>query len=523
MSFKFLIAATSLILVYFLLNALLCPVNNTLQTITLTPTINQISTNLATSTSEVNNNNQNTPKKIPRNSNLAGINITLSAKSSNTTVNTFKAPSVNASFSTNTQNTTSVSSTSVFSTNFATNTQSSSTSINLNSSSSATSNTNSTNISTANTNPVSASDTTETKKDTSIGRHFTDPDFGTKLIQVTNSSDGQSCTNAYSYWPSFNKDDTKFFLFCDNKSFLYDFDPNNFQITARHDLFPTMPSGGMPNGEDSIWSGTSNNILYAHTGIKLWRLNLNNNSYDLIKDFSANFDNKFLWQMSKSLDDNRFAFTLKDPDQDYNIIGYFVWDKTKNKIIYQINTNTLDEVQLDKSGKYLVVKTGDETKGDVRVKIVNLDNSEVTDLIYGSPDFAPGHSDNGSGILVGADDWNNSLTLRDLSNPKSFKTILSFGSDWTEASHISFLADDESWLLLSLYTPGGLKSGKYHDEIIMVSTDGSATVKELIYHHSVVNDYSDQPHADISRDGKFAIFTSNWDGTRRDVYLLKIK
>jgi hypothetical protein len=346
------------------------------------------------------------------------------------------------------------------------------------------------------------------QQDVGLGRHFIDGDFGSRAIQVTSASDGKACYNAYSYWPSFNKDSTKFFIACDEKPVLYSFDPINFKIISKQDLFA---AGANPDWQDAIWSGTSANILYAQRGLKLWAYNTASRTYALVKDFSGELPGKYLWQMSKSVDDSRFAFTLEDVNNNYARTAYMVWDKTQDKIIYQRAVSALDEVQLDKSGRYLVVKTGVEGKGKVRMTVVDLNTQTATDLL-----------DNGLGTLLGYDNWNNSFTIRNLSDPHNYKTIFSLGNDWTQAAHISFLGNDENWALVSLYTPGGLKAGKYHDEIILVSTNGSGKVKELVKTHSVIKDYWDTPRANISRDGKFVIFSSNWDSLRRDVYLLKV-
>src|SRR5437870_1368108 len=44
------------------------------------------------------------------------------------------------------------------------------------------------------------------------GGKFVDPSFGTTIMRVTDESDGTSCNNFYSYWPTFNLDSTRFFL-----------------------------------------------------------------------------------------------------------------------------------------------------------------------------------------------------------------------------------------------------------------------------------------------------------------------
>src|SRR5262249_32945592 len=98
-----------------------------------------------------------------------------------------------------------------------------------------------------------------------------------------------------------------------------------------------------------------------------------------------------------------------------------------------------------------------------------------------------------------------------------------FGNDWTQGAHLSLLADDEARALVSLYDNGAHTSGRFHDEVIELSTDGSQSVRRLAHHRSLVQGYDDTPRANISRDRCFGAFTSNWAGRRRrHVFPLKL-
>jgi hypothetical protein len=125
--------------------------------------------------------------------------------------------------------------------------------------------------------------------------------------------------------------------------------------------------------------------------------------------------------------------------------------------------------------------------------------------------------------VVGYDNWNNQYTTRNYATPHQFKTVIAFGNDWSQANHLSMLGDDESWCVISNYTAGSAPLGPFRQEIFQTSTDGSQSVRRLAHHHSVYRDYWDTPRADISRDGRFVAFTSNWGSTtRRDVFIIKV-
>ena len=77
---------------------------------------------------------------------------------------------------------------------------------------------------------------------------------------------------------------------------------------------------------------------------------------------------------------------------------------------------------------------------------------------------------------------------------------------------------------MSFYVGNKLRSsGVFQNETIQVATDGSQRVRRLAHPRSVVKEYWDSPRPNISRDGRFVIFTSNvarWG--QRDAYILKV-
>jgi hypothetical protein len=355
---------------------------------------------------------------------------------------------------------------------------------------------------------------------------FVDPTFGTTIMRVTDENDGKENANAYSYWPSFNKDSTRFHINSNGRAITYRFDPAGFKILSKEPLFVRNPLGETPRWEDCIWSGAEPNALYAHTRAELLHYDVAAKRYAVIKNFTNILpQGGLIQQMSKSADDNVFAFSIDVTPGDH--IGYLVWQKDADSILAkQIVSKYIDEVQVDKSGKFLVIKTGQQGKGQVEVQIADLAGGKVENLIDNPPDSAPGHSDNGDGIVIGADNWENRITFRRLTLPHQVRSVLELKNDWSQDYHISLLADDEEWVLVSFYKGAEQKlasSGVFLNEIVQVATDGSGRVRRLAQHRSVVKEYWDSPRANISRDGRFVIFTSNWQaGGQRDVFILKV-
>jgi hypothetical protein len=366
------------------------------------------------------------------------------------------------------------------------------------------------------------------------GGTYVDPTFGTSILRVTDQNDGNDCGVAYSYWPSFNANSTRLHLRCNGRAILYDFDPYGFRLISKRPLFEGATSdNSVGNPEDSIWSSTNPRLIFTHDLNKLWIYDVESKSYSLGGDIKGllrdvyHVNDHHIFQMSKSADDNVFAWL--EEDSNYSKIGYVVYRRDQNRIIFRsLYMSNLDEVQLDKSGRYLTVKTQDQTAGQIRMYIIDLSNGQSTPVRAGNPELACGHSDNGQGISIGIDNFTNTIQRRSLSDPFSISNILEFGNDWSQSFHVSTLASDESWALISGYLNKGSPAtnpGLYHGEIFQVATDGSQRVRRLAHHRSSYNDdYVNSPKANISSDGKFVTYTSNWDGSNiRSVFVLRIE
>ncbi|MCC6526353.1 MAG: hypothetical protein IT373_27145, partial [Polyangiaceae bacterium] len=344
-----------------------------------------------------------------------------------------------------------------------------------------------------------------------------DPTFGTEILRVTDSADGSNCSIAYSYWPSFNVDSTRLQATCSSGAKLFAIDPVDLVLGASEPLFASAPpGGGMPSAEDAIWSGIDPNVIYAHEGQRIWAYNVATHAWTLVKSFAGVLPPGYLWQMSRSIDDNVFAFTVEDTS--WAFVGYAAWQRdTDTMLIHE--SSSLDEVQIDKSGNFLTVQTGLQGAGTIQVRVADLVHGTMVDLTDNGPDYAPAHGDSGVGIMVGNDNWLNRVTYRSLATPHDVQTLLSYGSDWSQAMHTSLLVDGDAHAYVSLY--GSHSTGLFHNEIIAVATDGSGSVYRLAHHRSVMNSYEDAPRANVSRDGCRVAFTSNWGGSgRRDVFVL---
>jgi hypothetical protein len=373
------------------------------------------------------------------------------------------------------------------------------------------------------------------------GKPFTDPTFGTTLMRLTSDADGIDCRNQYSFWPTFNFNSTRLFITCSYKkpgenwnttdTLLYRFDPENFKILKKEVLNLWRAGAGAPDMEDAIWSGSEPDTLYAHDAAVLYAINVANKKLKELKDFGDLFPGRRVRQMSKSANDDIFAFSVQNQgDPDWGTSGFFAWSRSRNQILIKEGNCRHDEVHIDKTGRYLTVNAMSGVP-NIQNRVYDLETGKYEDLTDGPPDYAFDHSDYGTGIAVGFENWTPRITVRKLGSPHKFETIQGpirlrgELTDFSQSVHVSLLADDESWALVSYYLSNKGESSKlYRNEIVLIATDGSGRVRRLAHHHSVFrDDYWDSPRANISKDGRFVAFTSNWGGgARRDVFLLRV-
>ncbi len=350
-----------------------------------------------------------------------------------------------------------------------------------------------------------------------------DPTFGTTILRLTDNADGNSGTQVqYAYWPVFNANSSRIHVvgtYEASRSVFYKFDPTTMTTSNKLVLRTPPPSGWLMERSDMIWSGTDPDVIYGHNEVqKLWGYNVATNSYTLIKDFTSQvIPGGGLYQMSKSLQDDVFAFTLTNASN--NPAGFLVWKRSTDQVLLRQLVANVNEVQVDKSGQFLsVVFNGNNDQ------VWTLATGRYQSLTWGADGFA--HYDSGQGTLLTVGFSLKDLRYRQLNSPHTFTSLLpGYISYATQNDHYSMLADNEQWGMISRYSlSGGPVLDTFDNEIFQVATDGSNRVRRIAHHRSVALSYEAQPRANISRDGRFVAFTSNWGraGGRLDVYVAEI-
>ncbi len=355
-----------------------------------------------------------------------------------------------------------------------------------------------------------------------------DPTFSTTILRVTDGDDSTSyCINDYSNEPPLNIDNTKIRAICQvgyKRLKVWDF--NAASMTRSNGRIQGNPPPGLREYE-AQWSRSAPNKFYAVGLTSLYEITIPDGSSTtwgntLIRDFGTEFVADYITQMSVSDNDDVFAFHYVTNGVG---TGYIVYKRSTNTILLNVSDEgSINEVEIDKSGRYLVALKANATKD---LHVWDLQGTPTRTTIDSLVWFS--HRAMGNGV-VGTSCNTRRLCIRNLATPNSVTFLLPKDS-WsynTQSDHFAMPGGGDAWMVSSRYhINGGSSVNPFDNEIVLIATDGSSRVRRIAHHWSIVinDDYDAQPRASASRDGNFIAFTSNWGnpGGRRDLYLVRVK
>lgn len=358
------------------------------------------------------------------------------------------------------------------------------------------------------------------------GSKVVDPTFGTTILRVTDSSDAATRAGTqYSSLQAFNKDNTYlagYIRSTSTRGVIFPFDATNFTVGAGF----TLDSPPALDDYWLVWSGISPTIVFATALNSFWQINVATRQATLIKDLSnQGLSGGTITQMSASQNDDVFAASILDSGG--ATAGYLVYQRSTDRVLLRVLTSSLNivnEVKLDKSGRYLVVVNNGRTNEIYDLSAATP--SHIASLTTSANGFS--HHDSGHGVLFNDYYPTRGLGFRQLATPNIIQQLIpGYWSYTTQDDHFSMQADNELWALSSRYhINAGPVSKPFDNEIVQITTDGSNLVRRLAHHRSKVanNNYDASVKASISRDGRFVAFTSNWGKAngRTDLYIVQI-
>lgn len=245
---------------------------------------------------------------------------------------------------------------------------------------------------------------------------------------------------------------------------------------------------------------------------------------------------RIIWQMHSSNDDAVHSATLKD-GRTYAGLGCLAYQESTGRFFYfRSRGNLYDECQVDKSGRWLVIKEklGVDPKSEVDNRIIDLTTGEEAQLL--DRDGAGGHSDNGYGYMVAVDNHDrhaNALKLWPFGASPLKGSLVYHGLDWkiqapNHVSHANAVAGVPPRQQYVCGSSANRTNGPRANEVICFMLDGS--LRALVVAPTLTDmnaaggrvKYGKLPKGNLDVTGKYFIWTSNLGGHRLDALIVKV-
>jgi hypothetical protein len=404
------------------------------------------------------------------------------------------------------------------------------------------------------------------------GGKYIDDLAGIDVMRFTDESDGNggSFSTTYSVWDALNANNTRIWLFEQGGGYhVGNLNPETLErVGSLEEVVPAR--GSFVDYETACWSNDPDMIFLA-VDCQIWAYKPSSKTYQTVADLRSSFPtNARFNQLYVSRDDNRFAAVIRSGSSGPGDYGVMVYEASSKSIKLNISFTDINGITMDKSGKFVLLVRNDP-EGQVKQRIYNVDTGAVEVLVAdlcnqckfregdaihiapetldyhqfsrsGAPDYCIGHNDCGADFVVGGDHWRGAFTVREMSAPHSVAMAWQYAKTGWINWHVSMLADNEHWALVSTY--GGtqvvndkgetvvLQDGPFVREILQIGVKDPFIGQKRRLLHTRANwdlparNYWATPRGTISGDGRLVCYTSNNNGpsdSRTDVFVAKIE
>jgi len=386
------------------------------------------------------------------------------------------------------------------------------------------------------------------------GTVVSDPVYGTRILRVTDGNTdpgGAACVTASaSLQNTWNADSTRFVVSCGG-TIVYSFDAVSLKARISDDTVDLRETPAFSFTDPDLLYGTgaspvtSQSILEYDAKRKKYRRLLDLDR--VVKGFEGSPG-----MLSVSANE-RMAVAFGGIQDTWRYV--LVFDKTTGAAkLLDTRKAAVDGkaarflmgfgvhlVNIDKSGRYVVISKGEGGKFPNLV-VWDTSNNHFAEITA----EGQGHYSAGYGMLV-----NNSSTfphwaqwmIRPLQPERvgEFSRLIvpdpprDYGGRYEHTSWNNAQPDVPAPVFASImrYADARNPLGPWDDEIVAISTSRERpNVFRFAYHRSLpLGDFWDDPRGNVSPDGRFFMFTSNWEGTlgraprgrpRQDVFVLAL-
>jgi hypothetical protein len=377
--------------------------------------------------------------------------------------------------------------------------------------------------------------------------------YNTVGVRLTNAADcgGQDhdCVNyvGYSYWRNSNNhvgsSTMLIFLTLDRARggsgpTLFRYNKQTDQVTVVGPLFDPANPLSYATGEGWYWSGTKRNALYINNGPRLYRYDVMAHQFETVFDASVQYGaDRYIWQTHTSTDDRVHSATLRSTVT-FEMLGCMVYREDTQQFSFFAKIGDFDECQVDKSGRWLLIKENVDGAAGEDNRIIDLESGAET--VFLDQQGAAGHSDNGYGYMVASDNWYplpGAVRVWRFDEPLPGTPpqgqLVYQTTDWAlDIGHISHANAQPDVPLSQQYACGGAAvrvSVPRANEIVCFRLDGSLqvlvvapTMTDLDASGGDGNDYAKLPKGNLDITGQYFIWTSNTGSNRLDAFVVRV-
>ena len=385
---------------------------------------------------------------------------------------------------------------------------------------------------------------------------FTFPSpYDTTAFRLTNQGDcqGADCVFpvGYSYWNNINNhagsDTMLVFLGLDRRKggsgpTLFSVNKSSGETQNLGPIFADNSSLAWATGEGWYFSRTRPTTLYMNDGPRMLRYDVQSKALETVFDVSAKYGNRYIWQMHSSNDDRVHSATLRDGSS-YEMLGCVAYREDRQEWFYFAKRGDFDECQIDKSGRWLVIKENVDGKNGEDNRIIDLETGAEQVLL--DENGAAGHSDIGYGYMVAEDNfnaqpgavrvWRFDMDMRG-GQPAAERgqgTLVYQLSSWN--SGLGHLAHGNSRSGVGLEQQVACSSNAHREslprvnEIVCYRLDGSLNTLVVAPNLTDLNaggggseDYWKMPKGNLDVTGEYFIWTANAGSGRLDAFIVRV-
>lgn len=385
------------------------------------------------------------------------------------------------------------------------------------------------------------------------GRFAFPAPYNTTGVRLTNAADcggaGRDCVNdvGYAYWRNSNNhvgSDTMLIVVTldrargGNGPTLFGYDKKTDAVTVLGPLFDAASPLSWATGEGWYFSATKPTALYVNDGRKLYRYDVLGRTLESVFDVTARFGpNRYLWQTHSSNDDRVHSATVRASDT-YAMLGCVVYRETTRHFSYFPAAGDFDECQVDKSGRWLLIKENVDGASGEDNRVIDLEAGAEAVLL--DQHGAAGHSDNGYGYMVAQDNWSpvpGAVRVwrfgTPMPGPAPQGRLVYRTTDWSlDIGHLSHANARADVLIKKQYACGAQGTrlvGPRANEIVCFRLDASQqvlvvapTMTDLDAAGGGTSDYTKLPKGNLDVTGRYFMWSSNAGRKRLDVFVVKV-